>query len=239
MGWWHLQGQPWCHHPSISTWCLWGVFQSIFVKCHHQASRWEILLSLRVSWRAPKVDDVVFRANDEESAYKLYVTSKIILKSASFNLRKFTINSLAIQQWINKAKGVVNVRTGDPQTTSLDKMHAKYTFGAAQQVGLDEQRILGVHWDVFSDWVLFDFSDIARLATGLEPTKRKVVSLMGRFYDPIGFSSPVTKRFKILFQDLCESKVDWDQLFDGKLLLKWKSLIADLQEGQVMSISRC
>ena len=35
------------------------------------------------------VDDVVFGADDEESAYKVYTDSKEMLKSGSFNLRKF------------------------------------------------------------------------------------------------------------------------------------------------------
>ena len=189
--------------------------------------------------RSIYVDDVVFGAHDEESTYKLYTTSKSILESASFNLRKFATNSPTLQQRINEAEGVANTETGDPQATSLDETYAKYTLGAMQQVQLGEQKILGVRWDVSSDQVLFDFGDIARLASDLEPTKRNVVSLVGRFYDPMGFTSPVTIRFKILFQELCESKVDWDHPLTGKLLTKWKSLIADLQEGQVMSIPRC
>ena len=38
------------------------------------------------------VDDLVCGASDEESAYELFVTSKKILRSGSFNLRKFTTN---------------------------------------------------------------------------------------------------------------------------------------------------
>ena len=62
---------------------------------------------------------------------------------------------------------------------------------------------------------------------------------MGQFYDPLGFTAPVIIRFKILFQELCESKLDWDQPLSGKLLSRWSSLITDLQEGQLISIPRC
>ena len=75
----------------------------------------------------------------------------------------------------------------------------------------------------------FNFDDIAKLAVELEPTKRNVVSLVGRFYDPLGFISP---GFKILFQELCESEVDWDHQLSGVLLSKWQSLVNDLQEGE-------
>ena len=181
------------------------------------------------------VDDVVFGA-DDDSAYELYTKSKSILKSASFSLRKFTTNSPALQERTNKAEGVVIAEPSNPQIMDLDEMYAKYTLGTTQQPWLSEQKILGVHWDVSSDQALFDYSNIARLATDLEPTKRSVVSLMGHLYDPLGFTAPVTVRFKILFQELCESKVNRDQPLCGKLLSKWNSLITELKEGQLMSI---
>ena len=46
---------------------------------------------------------------------------------------------------------------------------------------------------------------LAELAVRLEPTKRNIVSLVGRFYDPIGVLSPVVVSFKILIQEICES----------------------------------
>ena len=185
------------------------------------------------------VDDVVFGDDDEDSAYELYNNSKSILKSASFNLRKFTTNSPTLQARIDKAEGVaIQTESHNSQAMDLDETYAKYTLGATQQQ-LGEQRILGVRWDVSSDQILFDFSNIVKLATNLEPTKRSVVSLVGRFYDPLDFTAPVTIRFKILFQELCESKLDWDQPLSGKLLSRWSSLITDLQEGQLMSIPRC
>ena len=42
----------------------------------------------------------------------------------------------------------------------------------------------------------------------LEPTKRHVVGTASRFGDPIGFVSFVTIRFKVLFKELCEAKLD-------------------------------
>ena len=84
----------------------------------------------------------------------------------------------------------------------------------------------------------FSTSGIARLATELDPTKRKIVSLVGRFYDPFGYLSPITIRLKVLIQDLCELKIDWDQPLDGAILSKWQALVSDLQEAQPISIPR-
>ena len=61
------------------------------------------------------------------------------------------------------------------------------------------------------------------------------MSTIGRFYDHLGFLSPLIK-FKVLFQKLCESKVGWDQTLTGELVQEWKTLITELQENQLISI---
>ena len=68
-----------------------------------------------------------------------------------------------------------------------------------------------MRWEPDSDQLVFDIADVAQLAITLEPTERNVVSTIGRFYDPLGFLAPLIINFKILFQKLCEGKVDWDQ----------------------------
>ena len=60
-----------------------------------------------------------------------------------------------------------------------------------------------------------------------------------RFYDPIVFVSPVTISFKVLFQELCEAKLDWDDVIPPELQHKWKSLVSSLQKCQPISIPRC
>ena len=60
-----------------------------------------------------------------------------------------------------------------------------------------------------------------------------------RFYEPIGFVSPVTICFKVLFQELCEAKFYWDDGIPPELQHKWKSLVSGLQKCQPISIPRC
>ena len=45
--------------------------------------------------------------------------------------------------------------------------------------------------------------------SNLEPTKRNVVGVTAKFYNPMGFLSPIIKEFKMFFQDLCRAKPDW------------------------------
>ena len=65
------------------------------------------------------------------------------------------------------------------------------------------------------------------------------MSLVGRFYDPLGLLSPVVIQFKVLFQEICEAKLDWDQPLTGKLLEKWQHMSSSLREWQSFLTPRC
>lgn len=81
-----------------------------------------------------------------------------------------------------------------------EESYSKLTLGTAQQVYAGEAKVLGVRWNPSTDRLVFDFSDVASQMIDLEPTKRNIVGVASRFYDPIGFVLPVTICFKMLFQ---------------------------------------
>ena len=183
------------------------------------------------------VDDLVCGASDEESAYELFVTSKRIL-SGSFNLRKFTTNSPSLQAVINNAE---DSQVGGPEETprnDIDETYAKSMIKHNQSIDPGGQKILGVYWDVSADQFLFSFEALAALAGKIEPTKRNVVSLVSRFYDPLGLVTPVTICFKMFIQTLCETTATWDQPLTGKHLQKWQSLVFELQDSEPIVIPR-
>ena len=45
------------------------------------------------------------------------------------------------------------------------------------------------------------------LGNEVEPTKRNVVSIIGKFYDLLGFASPIIMH--TIFQQLCQAKVEY------------------------------
>ena len=63
----------------------------------------------------------------------------------------------------------------------------------------------------------------------MERTKRHIVSVIGVIYEPFRYLSPVVDQLKIFFQELCESKVQLDQLLTGEILSKWNFLISGIQ----------
>lgn len=48
-----------------------------------------------------------------------------------------------------------------------------------------------------------DLREIANVARIIDPTKRSFVSVAAKFYDLMGFLSPIIIEFKIFLQELC------------------------------------
>ena len=190
--------------------------------------------------RSIYVDDVTFGANDDDGAFDLYKKAKKILADGGFNLRKFVSNSQELQQRIKSMEG--GMMTNECQgkikpVVDEDKTYTKEVLGG-KQTSDKEQRILGVRWNFVQDQLVFDLNELAILVRSAEATKRQIVSVASRFYDPLGFISPVTIQFKMLFRDLCLSKVGWDEPLSGDLLSKWNS-IASSFNSVTLTIPRC
>ena len=54
----------------------------------------------------------------------------------------------------------------------------------------------------------------------------------------MGFLAPITIRFKVLFQKLCQSKLEWDIPLPEPLVNEWRVLVSDLGEGVSISVPR-
>ena len=191
--------------------------------------------------RAFYVDDVVTGANDEDEAYSLYRISKNVLRKGGFNLRKFCSNSALLQMMIDRQENLEPKSTPHtPELTEADETYASVTLGSSNDQHFGERRVLGVRWDVSSDEFVMSLEDIKSAATDAKPTKRAIVSLVGKIYDPLGFLSPVVICFKIFLQELCKAQLSWDDPLTGELLAKWHSLLQSLIEcQQTIRISRC
>ena len=103
----------------------------------------------------------------------------------------------------------------------------------------DEHKVLGVSWNPGSDQLIFVITGLAHLAQSLRSTKRGSIGLIGRFYDPLGYLSPVIIRFKLILQELYKNKVDWDETVSDELLNKWRILVTDLSDATRIYLPRC
>ena len=122
-------------------------------------------------------------------------------------LRKFITNSSGLQQQINQAEVTHKTHSdGELLSNHLDQSYTEATLGSLEIVKPGIHKVLGVCWDPDADQIIFNLHNIAHLARVIEPTKRNIVSTVGKFYDPLGFISPIVIKFKVFFQLLCEKK---------------------------------
>ena len=108
-------------------------------------------------------------------------------------------NSSALQKQIDENEHLL--RSDQGPGDGVGESYTKLTLGTTQQAHAGETKVLGVRWNPSMDCLVFDLSDVVSHVTDLEPTKRHVIGVASRFYDPVGFVSPVTIRFEMMFQE--------------------------------------
>ena len=101
-------------------------------------------------------------------------------------------------------------------------------------------KVLGLNWNTLSDELFLDFSSLHTYAKSLPLSKRRsVLKVTTKIFDPMGFLTPFTIGLKILFQELCIDKINWDETLQGKLLGKWTSLLDEIRCFETVRIPRC
>lgn len=132
------------------------------------------------------VDDVVGGADTEEQAYQFYKRSKQMLAAGSFNLRKFVSNLPSLQAKVEQEEPPNRPTPLLPDSAEpFDETYAGASLPGGTTLQHREHKVLSVLWNVGHD-SLFDFQEVATVADELHPTKRNVISVIGRFYDPMG-----------------------------------------------------
>ena len=58
------------------------------------------------------------------------------------------------------------------------------------------------------------------------------------FYDPVGVLQPIMINFKILFQQICRTKIQWDEEITGDLRQNWDKILNTLENIGKISILR-
>jgi hypothetical protein len=58
-------------------------------------------------------------------------------------------------------------------------------------------------------------------------------------YDPLGFLSPFTLTGKILLQDVCRAKLDWDDFVGDEIASKWSSWCQQIDCLKNLKVPRC
>ena len=105
----------------------------------------------------------------------------------------------------------INTSQGKPDKIGENDTYAKTNLSQNPITFRGQWKVLGVIWDIESDNFFYDFNHLSAAILATEPTKRQIVSVTGRFYDPLGIIQPVIVTFKIFIQELCRVGITWDE----------------------------
>ena len=158
------------------------------------------------------VDDLVAGEANDEDAFEFYQNSKECLSKGGFHLRKWASNSTELLDRIQddhvKCENNEARESGVVEGTDT---YAKTTVGNLEELQeTDEHKVLGLPWNCKTDKLLIEFDGVLDGVEELSPTKRTVLKVAARLYDPLGIVSPATVLMKMLLQEICARNLDWD-----------------------------
>ncbi|KAL9973727.1 hypothetical protein ACROYT_G020217 [Oculina patagonica] len=132
------------------------------------------------------------------------------MAEGGFKLRKWLTNDSQV-----RAKMATETQIGDKQDVVIEEdiSYAKSSVGL--KLGSKGQKVLGCEWDYEADVITLDLTSIAQRAKGLPATKRNTLRLLAGVYNPLGLISPVTVSGKVIFQEICLQKCEWDEQLEG------------------------
>ena len=161
------------------------------------------------------VDDLVTGEANNDKVLDLYSKSKSIMQRGGFNLRKWNTNSTVVREAINRStEGVTppSVSEGLKSVNEEDESYAKATTGPPvnddKTADSNIVKVLGSIWNIATDEFTFNLSDLAEQAKLLPTTKRSLLKISAKIFDPLGLLSPFTIQWKVLFQVLCNERTE-------------------------------
>jgi len=101
-------------------------------------------------------------------------------------------------------------------------------------------KVLGLLWDSEEDYLSFNPEQllVAEASLGNLPTKRQILKISYKLFDPLGLLGPVVIQLKLLFQSLSSEGGGWDDAVTDEQSRKWISIINGLETLKELRIPR-
>ena len=181
-------------------------------------------------------DDFSCGARNVNEAIKVYRQSKEIMSAWGFNLRKWASNSSELMNEISKLEIDGMEGNNETKVNEDDQTYSKYVSGTSASE--NAMKVLGVGWDNSADVLHIDLAHVAAFAKGLPPTKRSVLRIAAKIFDPMGYASVLVVTFKAFFQQLCINKCSWDDELKGTDRKTYNGLIQALETFPKVEVPR-
>ena len=160
------------------------------------------------------MDDLLTGSDNAEDLKEILSNVNGMLKTAQMHLRKFSTNE----------KGVLDgIPNEEIEENSILKLDAEETI-----------KTLGLFWTPDPDILSYRVA----LPANQKYTKRYILSITAKTFDPIGLLCPVTIAAKLLNQDIWTLKVEWDDPLPESITEIWERYCQKLSTLDNMKIPR-
>ncbi|GFV05934.1 integrase catalytic domain-containing protein [Trichonephila clavipes] len=166
------------------------------------------------------VDDLICGQNDAPDALRTTLECLQIFSDAGMLLRKWRSNS----KQLNLLWQQEGVKTESSETSAIDLR--------------PPTKVLGLAWDPENDLIYFDPKDLLKFMSRRGESKRFILSVVGRIFDPIGILGPFVIKLKCLLQELWTLGVEWDSELPPKLRHKWQQWCSEAEGLTEIKIPR-
>lgn len=159
------------------------------------------------------VDDLLSGADSTPAAKQLVSDLSIVMKNGGFTLRKWTSN-------------VPEVLSDLPEELKSN----------SQETNIEENssiKVLGLFWNSSKDMMQIRITKADAVTT-----KRQLLSIIAKFFDPLGFLCPTTICLKIMMQNLWKEKISWDSPIPSSIQKSWQEINSQLEILKQIEIPR-
>ncbi|XP_059217730.1 uncharacterized protein LOC131997951 [Stomoxys calcitrans] len=162
------------------------------------------------------VDDILSGGHTLIEARSYILELIDLLQSAGFPLKKLTANHSTILRDL-------------PPEDLLTEDFLKFEETS-------DTKMLGIRWNAMTDQFFYKVTTISVPSTPI--TKRKILSIVAKLFDPAGWLAPIIVMAKMLMQQLWIDGTDWDEEVKPHSLEKWETFISNFSLIENIKVPR-
>ena len=193
-----------CSSPSVATFALQKTARD-----NDQVFHRDIVNSVLQQFY---VDDYLQSSPDENTLIRYATETKDLCNEGGFKLEKYISNSEKVMQAL------------DPEYVNEKILKAHINNDV-----LPVEKVLGVEWDMNEDLLQLSFN----LETTEYDTRRKLLRLIAKIYDPIGIGAPFILHGRSLLQQACKIQLGWDDKLPENILNLTEKWVQEMKNKSI------